>query len=321
MKDRCGIVVRPQGGLCNRMRAIAATYTLARKVDKKTQLVWVVDGELGACYEELFQPIEGIPVTTYRWGGAEQKGSILERMRAAYYSKTIFNPSSNLLHGPSKVLDLTNLPKYRAVRWKLLRWIKRQARRVEFDLAILQGPAKSKLTESEIESITSSRKTLIITQYEFIKPDIPYETLFRLQPKLKELVDTAARNITDQTIGVHIRRTDHGRAIEKSPESAFRRVMKTKIKVDPDATFFLATDSAETKKSLQEEFGDRILSNDVPLTRGNTSGLQGAVIDLYCLAQTKKILGSHVSSFSKVAAKIGGIPLVRVSPENEVTTQ
>ena len=35
----------------------------------------------------------------------------------------------------------------------------------------------------------------------------------------------------------------------------------------------------------------------------------GAMVDLYCLAKCSKIYGSHGSSFSDVAARIGNIPL------------
>lgn len=287
------IVVRPRGGLCNRMQVIAATHTIAAQLSKCAEIVWVVDWEMGARYDELFEPIEDMPLTTYRWMGAEREGSILERARASYYSVAQRRP---------------------------IRWLNRQLRRLEFDLIIGNEDTKGRLAESKIAAIQRSKKALMVTNHEFIKPDIAYASLFTLQPKLKELVDVAVKDITDHTIGVHIRRGDHGRAIKQSPENAFRRVIEEEIKENPNATFFLATDSAETKKSFQKEFSDRILSNDVPLTRKSTSGLQGAIIDLYGLARTKKILGSQVSTFSSMAAKIGEIPLVRVSSEEVVST-
>lgn len=320
MKDDCKIVVRPRGGLCNRMYVIAATHTLARRVNKKAKIVWVIDWRLGTRYEDLFQPLEGLSLDTYFWKGAEQKGSMLERACAAYYSTTVFN-TTKLSQHTSRLSILANLPYYSEIRWRLLRWTKQQLRRAEFDVIIESGQTRSGLAESEIENVRRSKKTLMITNHEFIEPDIEYGTFFRLQPELRKLVDTATQDITNETIGVHIRRTDHGRAIQKSPEEAFRHAMRKEINQNPDVTFFLATDSAETKQSFQREFGDRILSNDVPLTRRSTSGLQGAIIDLYGLARTRKVLGSQVSTFSGMAAKIGGIPLVRISQEDTLSLQ
>jgi hypothetical protein len=41
--------------------------------------------------------------------------------------------------------------------------------------------------------------------------------------------------------------------------------------------------------------------------RSEPAGVQDALIDLYCLAKTQKILGSFHSSFSEEAALPGGI--------------
>lgn len=320
-ENNCRIVVRPRGGLCNRMHAIAATYTLARKIGRKAKVVWVVDWSLGTRYENMFQPIENIVFDTYRWKGAEQRGTMLERAYAAYYSTTVFDTTRLHDYSP-KIFSLTDLPHYSAVRWRLLRWVKQQLRSFEFDLVIESEQTKKGLTNEEVEAVQQSGKTLIITNYEFIKPETTYSSLFKLKPQLRKLVDDATQNVTDRTIGVHIRRGDHERAIRQSPEDAFRRAMKEEIEKDPNATFFLATDSEETKQSLQKEFDNRrILSNDVPLTRKSTSGLQGAIIDLYSLARTRKILGSRVSTFSGMAAKIGGIPLLRVSSKEMASMQ
>jgi len=45
------------------------------------------------------------------------------------------------------------------------------------------------------------------------------------------------------------------------------------------------------------------------------SGQAEAVIEIFLLAQTKKIYGTQFSSFSRMAALIGNIPLERVFEE------
>ena len=41
--------------------------------------------------------------------------------------------------------------------------------------------------------------------------------------------------------------------------------------------------------------------------RNSLEGMKFAVVDLFCLSKTKKIIGSVGSSYSQIAAEIGGI--------------
>jgi len=83
--------------------------------------------------------------------------------------------------------------------------------------------------------------------------------------------------------------------------------MKQEILVDSETTFYLATDCKETKMTLQRLFQDRIISRKRDLARGSRAGGRDAVIDLYSLSYTNKLLGSYWSSFSDTAAELRGI--------------
>ena len=87
----------------------------------------------------------------------------------------------------------------------------------------------------------------------------------------------------------------------------FEKVIQEHINADETTTFFLASDSEKVKKSLKEKFGSKILTANLELNRDSNEGIKGAVIDMYCLARTKKIYGSYFSTFSQVAAAISGI--------------
>ena len=54
------------------------------------------------------------------------------------------------------------------------------------------------------------------------------------------------------------------------------------------------------------------MQGDIELRRNTLDGMQAAVIDLFCLANTNRIYGSYWSSFSEIAAQIKKAELVIV---------
>jgi len=87
--------------------------------------------------------------------------------------------------------------------------------------------------------------------------------------------------------------------------------MKKELEADPDTMFYLATDDKQEEAALREVFPNRILSNeDRCLRRDSVDGMHDALLDLYCLASTRKIIGSYFSSFTDIAADMHKIPKV-----------
>jgi len=129
-----------------------------------------------------------------------------------------------------------------------------------------------------------------------------------LQNRIK--VSTSAFN--KNTIGLHLRRTDHMDAINVSSTEKFIQYIEKELKENDNTNFFLATDSAKEEEKLRSLFGHKIISNQSDISRNSVAGIQDALVDLYCLAKTKKIYGSFKSSFSETAAQIGNSELVIV---------
>jgi len=50
------IFLKSIGGLCNRLRAIASAYSLAKVLHKELYVIWVVNNALGCRYDDLFIP-------------------------------------------------------------------------------------------------------------------------------------------------------------------------------------------------------------------------------------------------------------------------
>ena len=112
-------------------------------------------------------------------------------------------------------------------------------------------------------------------------------------------------------VGVHIRRTDNKPAIGKSSTDAFCKSMEEALSQDPQTMFYLATDDLSEEKLLREKFPGKIISNEErDLSRNSIAGIQDAMLDLFCLASTTKIIGSFFSSFTDIAADMHQIPKI-----------
>jgi hypothetical protein len=146
---------------------------------------------------------------------------------------------------------------------------------------------------------TCQRFTDSIDEFKLFKP-IP-----SLNLKINELLDLLGLT----AVGVQVRRTDNTMSIANSPLELFTGRMKELLAADETTRFFLATDDVNVELELKLIFGDRIISPPKDLSRQTVAGIQAAVVDLFVLAGTGRILGSYWSSFSEVAAWVGDIPL------------
>ncbi len=151
---------------------------------------------------------------------------------------------------------------------------------------------------------------IYIFTWEWFYPSEDYH-LFVPTEALKARINEMTARFGRSCVGVHIRRTDNQPAIGKSSTDAFLESMNRELLADPDTMFYLATDDMEEEKRLREVFPDRILSNQNRcLRRDSREGIQDALLDLYSLASTRKIIGSYFSSFTDIAADMHKIPLV-----------
>lgn len=113
-------------------------------------------------------------------------------------------------------------------------------------------------------------------------------------------------------VGVHIRRGDNEVSISRSPDTLFREEMERELYDGGCRGFYLATDSAQVKDHFKSHFKERLLLSPKTANRLDAAGMQDAVMELYLLSKTKKIIGSAGSSFSETAAYIRDIPFVRI---------
>lgn len=128
-------------------------------------------------------------------------------------------------------------------------------------------------------------------------------------PSIQKKIDEVAERFMDNTVGVHIRRTDHIHSIRESPLDGFILEMEECLKQDPSTRFFLATDDEDTELVLKARFKERIIIQQKRFGRDSVAAIQDAVVDLFALSKTNLILASYSSLFSETAAILGTVKM------------
>lgn len=118
--------------------------------------------------------------------------------------------------------------------------------------------------------------------------------------------DIATNQFNNNTIGLHIRRSDNITAIDKSPTELFTKKIEEEIELNNNALFFLASDSLDEKRKLKGLFGNRIITSMDTTRRDTKEGIIDAFSEILILSRTRKIYGSAQSSFSELAHLISG---------------
>lgn len=264
----------PVGGLANRMRAVASAVTLAKKTDSELSIVWFQDWALNAPFCQLFKPVDR-EIARLR-DASQLDYALLDRPRSKnFHFPLLFQKLTfkSCLYERS-ITPLCNQ------RFDFERWAK-------------EGRCVYMASYTAFQTYDNAWISRLF---------IPVE-------EIVEEVENRCRNFSDTMIGVHIRRTDNLASIRQSPIELFYQKLDKEIEANDKTGIYVATDSEEVKQAMKERYGDRILSSEKQADRGSLEGIRDGIADMYTLARTQKIYGSFQSSFSDMAAQIGGAPL------------
>lgn len=155
------------------------------------------------------------------------------------------------------------------------------------------------------------KRIFIRTHSNFLKSDNPFK-IFIPHVDLAQVIDSY--KVDNNFVGVHIRRKDNFKSITNSPTDLFIKQMENEIALDPLVKFFIASDSFEDKIRIINHFSDRVKFHDVEeFTRNKPGSIKNAVIDLFCLAACRKIIGSYWSSFTRTASQINNAELIVIN--------
>ncbi|MCM1538315.1 MAG: hypothetical protein NC254_07955 [bacterium] len=271
------IILEARAGLGNRIYSIASTYYLAKKCHQDLLVLWDVDDSLAATADLLFSLPPDIQFI-YTTGLSLRRAPI--RHLKSTRVKTSYKTTASTVLTSISILTLMKYPD-------------------GFDyLCELASRPELLYIESYYCFLPSEGNQS--GYYEFLTPSAP--VMQEARPILEQL--------TPDTIGLHIRRTDHTAAIQHSPLSAFTERMDKILKGNPSASFFVATDDPETERQLLSAYPHRIITNPAKqFTRRSAGGIIDAYVDILCLSRCARIIGSYGSSFSQVASKLTDIPL------------
>lgn len=262
----------PVGGLANRMKAIDAAINIVKELECALHIIWFKDNGLNCPFNKLFQPIN----------------------------------SQNIELKEAKMLDSIVLDRPR----KYNLWIPKLFHHILFDECIYENKATT-LFYNHFDFCTWAKgKKNYLASCVYFQPNQDRHP-FRVFHPIKSLqnrIDTICQTFGNHTIGIHIRRTDNIASIKESPTELFIDRIQEEIAKEPDVQFYLASDSKEDKRILKEKFGQRIITSIEETNRNSLQGMQDALVELYVLSKTKRILGSVKSSYSETAAQISGIP-------------
>jgi len=266
------IIIRPFGGLANRIRVIASGLSLSERTNKRLFLIWDENEDLNCPFYSLFEKIDGIELLKekkfHRLIKSSYHNSILKRIIAKFLNKL-------------NNIDYSIFEKDFNEYWQ---------GNINFD------------------KIASRYKTLYFNTCEEFNIDCKQFLKFIPLKEIREKIEIVESNFNANTIGIHIRRTDHEKAKIYSPTEDFIKSMQNELDKDPKTLFFLATDDLFEEHIIKSAFGEnRIITYKKELNRNTFLGIQDALVDLYCLSKTKKIYGSYWSSFTHIAAEFGKI--------------
>ena len=185
------------------------------------------------------------------------------------------------------------------------------------------------LLSSENSAQTLYVKVGINAYESYLKDDVDHETfrnqylrfVRKIKPKnhlIQEIEKFKQQNWTDNIVGLHIRRTDlYPHLKSRNLESEFSSDEQFVSKIESELSngcskLFLATDNQATQNFINQKFPGKIISycQSFDNLKKRHTGVENALIDLYLLSKSSKIIGSYYSSFSGYAADLGNIPLI-----------
>lgn len=271
------LYIVPEGGVANRMRAVASGVALARRTRRKPVVVWHRDSGLNARFGDVFRT-DNLPFELKETGDARYYLQFEQPRKSNLYLSAI----TALIDGKLRIFQNVNNEFISDEKE-----IERIVTDLEHDVIIKSGLIFHPISQNLLNDIFHYNENVAI--------------------RIQELIGTATPDYALQ-----IRRTDNRNSIANSPIEAFERIAIKLIRENNDVKIFLATDDELTKLYFQKKFPHNIIYNKAEASRNTRDGIIDAVAELYIMASCRHIYGSYWSSYSEIASLIGGSPLTVV---------
>lgn len=260
----------PLGGLCNRLRALLSARSLVdHDRELRIRVLWDVNQDCAARYDELFEDH--------------------------------LTPTGQFVFSKSRWRDAPAVWRHNLRLPALYRSFVYSAQWADYHSDWAAGEC--------LAHFEKWRRVYISTGLQLCQT--PPEIWRGLRPVslLRERIDALCQRLGPHAVGVHIRRTDNVKSQSVSSPQAFEREMRAAIAANPAVCFYLATDDSVLRDHFVQCFPGHVVHQAGEPTRATREGMEAAVVDLFVLSRTQRLIGSYWSSFTDTAAELGGIPL------------
>lgn len=263
------LIIFPYGGLANRMRAIDSAINMQNEGLCKVKILWYKDQQCGCAFTDIFYPIKTV--------------RDLKTTNGYRFVMRILGSKNRIVRSFFRVLQ----------RARLFRWYPKED---------IEGPYS-------FARLKEGRYLLVLMEtWEYFYEKDKFNSDY-IKIKDNATYNSCCSHIDENTIGVHIRRGDHKLSIKNSPLELFESAMKEECVKNEKTNFLLCTDDDGIKSYFSNSgFWHKLVFNpEGVISRDSTEGIKQAAGEMYALSKTRRIIGSYWSSFSLMAAKLGGI--------------
>ena len=285
------LLVSPQAGMCNRFRVLCSAILLARLSGRKLYHCWEEEAP-HAIDMEIFEICGSLPwilslLKTLR----SPSGQLMRQQRLTRY----FRNGGRAISGMQR----------RVLPYNAVGGVVKYTLSAAVPMLILKSQADTVLLET---SLCLQPSSLGPDEFEQALSDI-YNQHFKPLPLFQEIVESFA--LGGPYVGVHISRTDHLRYVRAADISAknWEKIIRRYVAAS-EAIYFCSDDEAFVKAVTARLPEYRIVPVDQ--TFSHTPKFQ-AFIEFLCLSKAARIYGTVGSSFSREAARFGGVPFVLCS--------
>lgn len=274
------IFLRPQGGLANRIRVISSAIWLSKITSHKLNVIWEINSDLNCDYNTLFCE----------------------------------NEEFNLIPFPAKFkyLHHTNNPKFSK---RVKAYLRNRFLGIQYNLNESDFLFRGFSEVEKIRRVARLNKNLFISTTQAFGEWREHVHCINFHQDIVNRIKKDELKLSNNTIGLHIRRTDNLIAIQNSPFELFEKLIERLSKNSANQIFFLATDDENIKNKLCNSYSN-VKTFRHQLNRNSEEGMINAAIDILTLSKCQTIYGSYWSSYSTLASLIGKCALKIVHLNN-----
>jgi hypothetical protein len=261
-------------GLGNRLRALASGFAVAQATKRDLIVIWQSDFHCEALFDTLFEAIPNISVIARV---PEMRSNVLFYDYVARPNEKIDTSSQKDTSQKDIYVRTGCVLNHEGTSWRAENLFLRDILRPKADIL------------SEIERLDALHG---------ISSCIGVHVRMGQNQQVYAFEDTSAY------------RPEAKAAIERwrqcSHFTVFIQEMKRLLRGNESLRFFVCCDAEAISEEFRKEFGDRVVCLERTSFDRSTTQLRTAVIDMWLLARTIKMLAANWSSFSEGAHRIGG---------------